>query len=85
MNIRHSIQINPASIEKKYEVKDLSVDRLKKRQAEREIVILIQLQQKSKQRLTTVKLDQSTDRESISHSFYTRKHRDRNHSRVGVI
>jgi hypothetical protein len=84
LNIKHSIQMNP-NIEKKFEVRDMSVDRMKKRQAEREIVILIQLQQKSKQRLTTSKLDESTDRESISHSFYTRKHRDRNHSRVGVI
>lgn len=84
LNIKQSIQMNPSN-EKKFDGRELSVDRLKKRQAEREIVILMQLQQKSKQRLTTIKLDQSTDRESISHSFYTRKHRDRNHSRVGVI
>lgn len=85
--IKLPVQIQGSQIEKKNDAREWSVDRLKKRQAERELVSYNQLQHKSKQKLTNSKLDQITYSEFITQSFNTRKQRNhqRSQSRVNYI
>lgn len=84
INNKIPVPIQASQIKIKYDARKLSGDRLKNRQAERELVSYKQLQQKSKQKLTNSKVDEITDREFITQTFNTRKHRDRHRSQSRV-